>query len=151
MRDQKIVRKAQKEDLYDVLSLYEYLHPNEKNPNIPQQLEDKWDFLCNNEFFHYFVVEYRKTIVSTCNISIIPNLTREGRSFGLIENVVTSKYNRMQGFATLAIKAALEFAWKNGCYKIILETDNYREIDQFYEKMGFQKGRKTAWIIRKEL
>lgn len=151
MRDQKIVRKAQKEDLYDVLSLYEYLHPNEKNPNIPQQLEDKWDFLCNNEFFHYFVVEYRKTIVSTCNISIIPNLTREGRSFGLIENVVTSKYNRMQGFAALAIKAALEFAWNNGCYKIILETDNYRGIDQFYEKIGFQKGQKTAWIIRKKL
>ena len=151
MRDQKIIRKAQKEDLNSVLSLYEDLHPNEKNRNILQQLEAKWDFLCNNDFFHYFVVEYRETIVSTCNISIIPNLTREGRSFGLIENVVTSKYNRMQGFAALAIKAALEFAWNNGCYKIILETDNYRGIDQFYEKIGFQKGQKTAWIIRKKL
>ena len=148
LRDQEIVRKARKKDFSEILALYEYLHPDEKNDSLPEEFEEKWDFLCNNEFFHYFVVDYKKTIVSTCSLSIIPNLTRKGRSFGIIENVVTSNYYRKKGFAKLVINTALDFAWKNNCYKVILETDNYRDIDRFYEKIGFQKGQKTAWIIR---
>ena len=149
LSDKEIVRKAEKQDLSAILTLYEYLHPDEKQPEISAGLAAKWNFLCDNEFFHYFVVECENAIVSTCSISIIPNLTRNGRSFGLIENVVTSKYHRRKGFAKSVIGAALDFAWEHGCYKVILETDNYRDLDQFYENIGFQKGPKTAWIIRK--
>jgi GNAT superfamily N-acetyltransferase len=149
LTDKKFARKAERKDLSEILSLYEYLHPDEKLSEISKALRNKWDFLCDNEFFHYFVVDCENGIASTCSLSIIPNLTRNGRSFGLIENVVTSKYHRMKGCAKLVIGAALDFAWANDCYKVILETDNYRRLDQFYEKIGFQKGQKTAWIIRR--
>ena len=36
-------------------------------------------------------------LVASCNLAVIPNLTRGGRAYGVIENVITDAAHRGQG------------------------------------------------------
>ncbi|KKM93232.1 hypothetical protein LCGC14_1210490, partial [marine sediment metagenome] len=78
-----------------LLELYTHLH--RKDAPLPEKskLESIWEEITANPLLHYFVVEHNNKIVSSCSLSVIPNLTRGGRPYGLIENVVThTEYRR---------------------------------------------------------
>ncbi|MFX1323811.1 MAG: GNAT family N-acetyltransferase [Promethearchaeota archaeon] len=96
---------------------------------------------------HYIVLELDEKIFASCALSIIPNLTKSGRSYGLIENVVTHTDYRRRGFGTLILQFALEVAWKQKCYKIMFLTGSKDPaVHQFYEKAGFIKDIKTGFV-----
>ena len=68
---------------------------------------------------------------------VIPNLTRGGAPYGLIENVVTDAARRGKGYATAILHAAAERAWAHDCYKIMLLTGSKEPATlRFYEKAG---------------
>ena len=86
-------------------------------------------------------------LVSTCTLTMIPNLTRMGRPYGLIENVVTHPDYRKQGLGTQVLRYALNIAWEHGCYKVMLMTGSKREETLlFYEKVGFKRDIKTGFV-----
>jgi GNAT superfamily N-acetyltransferase len=131
-----------------LLTLYTYLH--RKDAPLPDQsrLESIWKEIATNPRLRYFGLELDNQIVSSCTLSVIPNLTRGGRPYGLIENVVTHAKYRRRGFGTSILKYALEVAWENKCYKVMLLTGSKDPaIHQFYEKVGFKKGIKTGFIV----
>jgi GNAT superfamily N-acetyltransferase len=131
----------------NLLSLYTHLH--RKDAPLPEKskLESIWEEITTNPLLHYFVLEYDKELVSSCTLSVIPNLTRGGRPYGLIENVVTHSAYRKHGFATSILQHALEVAWKNNCYKVMLLTSSKDPaIHQFYERVGFEMGIKTGFV-----
>jgi len=77
----------------------------------------------------------------------VPNLTRGARAFGLIENVVTHGDHRKKGLATRVLTHALQIAWDNDCYKVMLLTGSEKEsILRFYEQAGFKRNIKTGFI-----
>ena len=88
-------------------------------------------------------------LATSCTLVIIPNLTRGARPYGLIENVVTHAEYRQRGIGTRLLRHALQIAWEQNCYKVMLLTGRQDEATlRFYEKAGFQRGLKTGVIAK---
>lgn len=143
-----IIRRATVEDLPAVLALYHVLQPADPVLNSQDEgVKQHWANIIQDARLRYFVVDVDGVIVSSCTLSIIPNLTRGMRPYGLIENVVTASGFRRRGHATRVLHAALDDAWSEGCYKVMLLTGSKQEETlRFYEKAGFLRGVKTGFI-----
>ncbi len=90
-------------------------------------------------------------IAGTCLLLVVPNLTRGGRSFALIENVVTDQALRRRGVGTALLRAAFDRAWAGDCYKIMLASGRADEgVLRFYETAGFTRGGKTFFQARRD-
>ena len=142
-----LIRHVKDNEMEELLNLYTHLH--RQDAPLPEKsiLLLIWKEITRNSLLHYFVVENNNKIVSSCSLSIIPNLTRGARPYGVIENVVTHSDYRKRGFGTSILRHALDFAWKNNCYKVMLSTGSKDPtIYQFYENAGFKKGIKTDFI-----
>ncbi len=80
---------------------------------------------------------------------VIPNLTRGGTPYALIENMVTHADWRKRGFGSAILKAATERAWEEGCYKVMLMTGSKNPATlAFYAAAGFEQT-KTGFQIRR--
>ncbi|GAA5171268.1 GNAT family N-acetyltransferase [Viridibacterium curvum] len=145
-----VMRRAVGSDLAGLLDLYRHLHADD--PVVaPAVAEAQWAAILANPLLHYFVIEEAGMLVSTCTLSVIPNLTRGLRPYGLVENVVTHPDWRGRGLATQLLHAARDAAWAAGCYKLMLMTSRKAPATlAFYERAGFIAGDKMAFVMRPE-
>ncbi|MHA2473014.1 MAG: GNAT family N-acetyltransferase [Promethearchaeota archaeon] len=142
-----IIRDIKRNEMGKLLKLYTHLHREDAPSPEKSKLESIWNEITGNPLLHYFVVEFDNELVTSCTLSVIPNLTRGGRPYGLIENVVTHTDYRRRGFGISILQFALEVAWKNNCYKVMLLTGSKDPaIHQFYKKVGFKEGIKTGFV-----
>ncbi len=147
MSNNYIIRKAKSDDLNSILNLYSQFKFSEILPDL-DYLKKLWDKILKTPSLHYFVLEYMNNIVSTCNMTIILNLTHGASPYALIENVITDKKYRNKGFAKDVLNFALEYAKIQKCYKVMLLTGSKDEyVLNFYEKVGFKRNIKTGFIV----
>lgn len=143
-----IVRPLKKSDVPALLELY-----RQYDTDIPPQEAEKailetWPKIEQNENIFYLAGEYDQQMVSTCFLLIIPQFTRSGRPYGLIENVITHPSFRKQGVATAVLESAIQLAWNHDCVQVMLLTGNKKpEATRLYEKVGFKQGIKKGYII----
>lgn len=143
-----IIREIRENELDILLELYKHLHADDIPLPNREHVLDIWDKIIKNEIVHCFVLEFDKKIVSSCILTIIPNLTRGARPYGLIENVVTHIDYQGKGLGQKLLKKVLKFAWNQKCYKVMLFTGSkYEWILNFYEKIGFNRKNKTGFVI----
>ncbi|MFK4581075.1 GNAT family N-acetyltransferase [Bradyrhizobium ottawaense] len=144
-----IVRSATQRDLPDVLKLYQHLHPHE--PQLEAAIAERvWTTLLTSDFMTVIVAQTAELLVSSCTLAIVPNLSRGGRSYGVIENVVTHAEYRKLGLGRRVLARALDIAARADCYKVHLATGSKREATlRFYEGAGFQRGAKTYFEVRR--
>jgi GNAT superfamily N-acetyltransferase len=65
-------------------------------------------------------------------------------------NVVTHPDFRRRGIGTRILRAALELAWTQDCYKVMLLTSRKGEATlRFYQQAGFEAGVKTGFVTRR--
>ena len=141
-----MVREAVKEDLYELLDLYLFLHEKDI-PENSSRLEKTWNTIIEDENHHIVVNEINGKIISSCVCVIIPNLTRDVRPYAFIENVVTNEEHRGKGYATECRNYAKEIALKNNCYKMMLLTGTKKESTlNFYKNAGYNSEDKTAFM-----
>jgi GNAT superfamily N-acetyltransferase len=141
------VRELTKDDLQLLLDLYIHLHDTDSPLPERECVESVWIEALNNKSIKYFGYYLGSSLVSSCTISVIPNLTRSCRPYGVIENVVTHGQFRRKGYGHAVISAALEFAWDRNCYKVMLMTGQLDEgTFKFYESAGFKRNKKEAFI-----
>jgi len=113
------------------------------------KIEKCWSDIEKQPNIHYVIGELDGKIVSSCFLVVIPHFARMGKPYGLIENVITHEFHRGRGFATEVLKYAIKVARKNNCFQIMLLTGNKSdEVTKLYEKVGFEKGIKTGFIIQ---
>jgi GNAT superfamily N-acetyltransferase len=110
-----------------------------------------WDEIILDPKIQLLVADFEGELVCSCILTIIPNLTRGAKPYGLIENVVTRAEVRQQGIGTQLLRHALQIAWEKDCYKVLLLTGSKREeVLRFYEGAGFVGGVKTGFIAYPE-
>jgi len=142
-------RLIQEHELDELLTLYEMLNPDDPELDRDEELQEKWQEMLRDEYLKIVVVEHDGRLVSSCILSITPNLTRNSRPFGLIENVVTHEDYRQNGFGKLCLEEATEIAREYGCYKIMLLTGSNKQWKHdFYKSCGFNEGEKTGFELR---
>lgn len=141
-----MVREANEKDLQEILELYLYLH--EKSiPEMSEHLTDTWRQIMQDVNHHLIVKVVDEKIVSSCVCVIIPNLTRNVRSYAFVENVVTHADYRGRGYATECLNYAKEIAERQYCYKMMLLTGSKEQKTlDFYKNAGYNSTDKTAFI-----
>jgi predicted GNAT family acetyltransferase len=143
------IRKIRKNEINQLTELYFHYIPEENLPPIhPKKMEKIWNQIESNPCINYFVLEIEEKIVASCILTITPSFIRGGDGFGLIEHVVTNKNFRRKGFGESIVKHSLNYAWENGCTEVMLLSGSQNEnAHKMYEKIGFNKYRKTGFII----
>ncbi len=141
------VRLITRDELPQLMALYHHLNPVDAPLPADDILQSIWDEILCDRHLYYIVVDLVNHLVATCNLTIVPNLTRGARLYGIIENVVTHPDYRRQGLGTQVLHYALTLAWQQQCYKVMLLSGSKREETlHFYEKAGFKRGVKTGFV-----
>lgn len=139
---------AARGDLPELLSLYRYLHANDPVLSA-DDFQEHWAAILASPLLHYVVARAEDRLVSTCALTLVPNLTRGARPYGLIENVVTHPDWRGRGVGTAVLQHALSLAWAAECYKVMLMTGRTDEATFcFHERVGFSRGEKTGFVAK---
>jgi predicted GNAT family N-acyltransferase len=96
-----------------------------------------------------FVAERENTLIATCTLTVVPNLTRGARRYAIIENVVTRSVHRRTGIGRCVMQAALKTACDQDCYKVMLASGRPDAVP-FYESVGLKRSGKNCFEARKE-
>ena len=143
------IRSIRPEEREGLLALYRLLHPDDILPE-EGRLESVWKIICAGDRVQCLVAAENGEIVGSCMIAVVPNLTRGCRPYAVIENVVVRPDCRRLGIGRALIDRALDRAWEQRCYKVMLmsEADN-ASAHRFYRSCGFDPDRKQAFIYRR--
>ena len=89
-------------------------------------------FFSNKNIFCLVAESDRGKVMGSSSLHIIEKINRK---VGLIEDVVVFKKYRGKSVASSLVSQLISVSKKEGCYKIILNTDS--KTKSFYEKLGF--------------
>ncbi|MDV4160733.1 GNAT family N-acetyltransferase [Rhizobium leguminosarum] len=143
-----VIRPAARSDLPSLMTLYRHLNPTD--PVLDEALaEERFSAILLQPGMTVFIGYAGDVAAATVTSVVVPNLTRSGAPYGLIENVVTHADHRKRGYAGAVIRHAIADAWNAGCYKVMLLTGSRNPATlRFYENCGFAQD-KTGYQIRR--
>jgi GNAT superfamily N-acetyltransferase len=143
------IREIQSNERQMLLDLYRHLH--DRDDPLPEEpvLSGVWNRIHADPWHKIFGLFKNRSLIASCVLVVIPNLTRGCRPYGLIENVVTHAEFRNQGLGQALLKHALNEAWRLNCYKVMLLTGRKNEaVYKFYESAGFARNAKQAFLAK---
>ena len=142
------IRAALPSDLEGLAALYPHLNPSDE-PISRDLATARLDAINQIPGSTVLLGLLHDELVASCTLIVSPNLTRGGKPYALIENVVTDARHRGQGYGTRILRAAVAAAWEAGCYKVMLLTGSKQPSTlNFYENAGFEQT-KTGFQIRR--
>lgn len=148
MHSSLIIEPASQSDIEQVLTLYEHLDIRYERCAL-DKAKKNFEQILLYQGSAILLGKIGDELVTSCVLVVVPNLTWGGRPYGLIENVVTDAGYRNRGFGKQVLAAALERAWAEDCYKVMLMTGSKDPATlTFYERLGFQQS-KTGFEIRR--
>jgi ribosomal protein S18 acetylase RimI-like enzyme len=143
------IRRLETHDLQGLLELHRHLHRTDQPLADDDVMDIVWQQFMTSQHFFCFGGFELDTLVTSCTLAVIPNLTRQGRPYGIIENVVTHAEYRNRGWAKATLGHALDTAWQHRCHKVVLTTGRKDdEIIRFYEAAGFDSKDRRAFVAR---
>jgi len=113
-----VIRAAEIGDLPDLLALYHELNPADPAMDRAHAAE-RFQVILAQPGMTVLLGVAGQALASSVTLIIVPNLTRNGASYALIENVVTAAGHRQRGYGKDLIGHESEAAWKAGCYKVM--------------------------------
>ncbi|MEP6269224.1 MAG: GNAT family N-acetyltransferase [Paracoccaceae bacterium] len=97
-----------------------------------------------------FGAEGAGDLLGMVTLHLLPNVTWHGRSYGVIENVFTHQNHRKRGVGRSIMQMALDHAWKETAYKVMLKAGQQRGARGFYQALGFTDVDKFAMVLRQD-
>jgi len=87
-----------------------------------------------------FVAEDEGAVVGCLQLCILPGLSSQGASRGLIEDVRVASHCRSRGIGEQMVQWAVTEARRQGCKVVELLTHHTRvDAQRFYERLGFAR------------
>jgi len=89
------------------------------------------------------------SLIAMVTLHVLPNVTWGARPYALVENVITTSSKQNRGVGKQLLQYAVDHAWANNVFKIMLLTGKERAAHGFYESVGFRSDGKTAMVLRR--
>jgi GNAT superfamily N-acetyltransferase len=139
-------RLAGASDLSSLLALFEVSEVS-ATAQPRGRAESIWRDSLAQQGVYVFVSDDVDRIAATCMLVTAPNLLREGRRHGFLENVVSHPELRGRGHGKAVVLAALAHAWTVDCHHVLMQSGRADpDVHGFYEAMGFQPGLRIAYV-----
>jgi len=136
--DALVVRRAIADDLSDVVALLSQLHEDEAPPLVGEDLTSTFAEILASSTRAVLVATRDGAIVGTLDLFAMANLTRGGRPWAGVENLVVDVACRRQGIGRALIAVAVDTALEAGCYKVQLVSHHKRDAAHvLYSHTGF--------------
>lgn len=143
-----MIRSAATDDFEAIAHLYAQLNlddPPVTGPAFVRVFEE----ILGREGLDLLLLELDGEVLGSTYLNLVPNLSRGGRPYAVIENVVIAEHRRGEGLGRRLMDATLERAWAAGCYKAMLQTGSRNpNTHAFYRACGFMDDAKTAYLAR---
>jgi GNAT superfamily N-acetyltransferase len=138
-----VVREATEADLPRLVELLAQLSldgPREAlGPALADAYTRAWREIAADPRQRLLVLEAGGRVAGSLVLIVVPNLSRQGTPYALIENVVVDEPSRGAGYGELLMRHAIEEARLAGCYKVSLTSNKRRAgAHRFYQRLGFQ-------------
>ncbi len=144
------IRAVRADDFDAVNKLMLVLNQSDKDENVDQRKAIFYKII-DDPSNHIFVGIEEETIVTTCYLNMVPTITWGPAPYALIENVVTSESHRRNGFGRQCLEHAIEYAFSNGCFKVMLLSSQRNERTRtFYKSVGLVQS-KDGYAVYKEI
>ena len=102
-----VARVARPEDLDRLMALYSFLNPGD--PPVSEAAANQiWKKLQMTDGILVLLGDVENEAATTCTLIIVPNLTRGGRPYAIIENVVTHPDYRKRGLGAAILAGCSE-------------------------------------------
>jgi GNAT superfamily N-acetyltransferase len=142
-------RLAQAADLASLLELFRVAEVSSSAEPI-ERVERIWLEMLSDGGVAVFVSAVNARIVATCMLITAPNLLRDGRRHGFLENVVTHPEFRGKGHGRAVVDAALTAAWIRDCHQVLLQSGREDvRVHRFYQRCGFEPGLRIGYVARR--
>lgn len=132
------IRQAEPDDFSSVLAVLSQMHEDAPALSITPASRATFQRILAYEWRVLLVVESSGRVISTLDLFLIENLTREGRPWAGIENFVVDKDFRRKGIGRQLLDAAISIARSADCYKVQLVSHESRHAAHaLYARAGF--------------
>jgi ribosomal protein S18 acetylase RimI-like enzyme len=138
------IRRAVREDVSFIVAML----ADDKLGSARERLEDPpplsyfkaFEALDRDPNIQLVVAEEGGRVVGCLQLCVLPGLSSQGASRGLIEDVRVASDRRSRGIGEQLVGWAVEQSRAKGCKVVELLTHHSRvDAQRFYERLGFQK------------
>src|SRR6201987_4003914 len=138
------IRLARKEDVAAIIAMLADDHLGRARERLedplPAPYYDAFERLSRDPSIALVVAEEAGRVVGCLQLCILPGLSSQGASRGLIEAVRVASDRRSRGIGEELVQWAVGEAKARGCRLVELLTHQTRvDAQRFYERLGFAK------------
>jgi GNAT superfamily N-acetyltransferase len=142
-------RPARESDLAPLLALFAVSQVSAAARPIARA-ERIWRETLAHPGVFVFVSDDGPRLAASCMLVTAPNLLRQGRRHGFLENVVTHPDLQGRGHGRAVVEAALAQAWAVDCHHVLMQSGRADpRVHRFYERLGFKPGLRTAYVAHR--
>jgi ribosomal protein S18 acetylase RimI-like enzyme len=141
---QVAIRPACRDDVADIIAMLADDHLGRARERLehplPQVYYDAYERLSRDPNIGLVIAEEGGEVVGCLQLCILPGLSSQGASRGLIEDVRVASDRRSRGIGEQLVQWALGEARARGCKLVELLTHHTRvDAQRFYERLGFAR------------
>jgi ribosomal protein S18 acetylase RimI-like enzyme len=138
------VRPARRDDVAAIIAMLADDHLGRARERLedplPSLYYDAFERLSRDPNIELMVAEEGGRVVGCLQLCILPGLSSQGASRGLIEDVRVASDRRSRGIGEQLVEWAVGEAKARGCKLVELLTHHTRvDAQRFYERLGFSR------------
>ena len=138
------IRRTRRDDVPAIVAMLadDHLgHARERlEEPLPVSYYDAFERVDRDPLFRLVVAERGGRVVGSLQLCMLPGLSSQGGSRGLIEDVRVASDCRSRGIGEQLVQWAVAEARSNGCKLVELLTHHTRvDAQRFYERLGFAR------------